>query len=100
MPLGLLSAWRIWPPCMSLRDNTKGRFLLLRGLAPSVPIYRVVEVLINPSNLSSTSVLSSFRIELAPFGSNWLCVRAATPSKHKTYNLGIQFDSHRPLHKP
>ena len=31
-------------------------------------------------------------------GSNWLqltSVQAATPSKHKTFDLGMQFDSHR-----
>ncbi|PYU69545.1 MAG: hypothetical protein DMG52_28610 [Acidobacteria bacterium] len=35
------------------------------------------------------------------FDSTWLHLNlkgAATPSKHETFGLGIQFDSHRPLH--
>jgi hypothetical protein len=55
------------------------------------------------STLSATT--SSQANEYAPkrnceFGSTWLQLKlkgAATPPKHKTCGLGIQFDSHRPL---
>ena len=63
-----------------------------RGISKVSFILARASELPNMDQLDQKLTLNSIWLQLT---SGW----AATPSKHKTFELGMQFDFHRPLHK-